>query len=187
MAAKVRASVEGLAPDVSLSPFASALSRDASVTGRLGNTGIAGTAAAGGAGEVPSMGWPGKGGSGPVPGTIGITDSTSTKALQNYNPSGGGVVFVYDPTTKTFVAGKPATGLLDGSPHEQLAPTFGSAENPSLVGGTFQSGPNGEFLTTENSGHYGTNWNDGVRSQFSEWLSDRLGLPVGLQTWNGGF
>ncbi|ATG19706.1 hypothetical protein CO705_07440 [Ralstonia pickettii] len=153
----------------------------------VGNAEVGATSAAGATGEVPSMGWPGKGGSGPAPGTIGITDSTSTKALQNYNPRGGGVEFVYDPATNTFVAGKPATGLFDGSPHEQLARTFGSADNPSLVGGTFQRGPNGEFFTTENSGHYGANWNGAVRAQFSQWLSDRLGLPVVHQTWNGGF
>jgi hypothetical protein len=75
----------------------------------------------------------------------------------------------------------------DRLPLHGLAQTFGSADNPSLVGGTFQRGPNGEFFTTENSGHYGTNWNDAVRSQFSDWLSDRLGLPVVHQTWNGGF
>lgn len=137
--------------------------------------------------QILSLGWPGRGGAGPASGTIGITDSTSVKALQNYRPNGGGVEFVYDPTTNTFVAGKPTRGLFDGSAHEQLAQTIGSMENPSLVGGTFQRGPNGEFFTTENSGHYGRNWNDAVRNQFSQWLSDRLGLPVFHETWNGGF
>ena len=138
-------------------------------------------------GEGLSLGWPGVGGSGPTPGTIGITDSTSTKALQNYNPSGGGIEFVYDPTTNTFVAGKPSIDLFDGSPHEQLAQTFSSADNPAIVGGTLQRGANGEFFTNENSGHYGANWDEAVRSQFSQWLSDRLGLPVIHETWSSGF
>ncbi|MBY4770294.1 polymorphic toxin type 43 domain-containing protein [Burkholderia ambifaria] len=137
-------------------------------------------------GEVPSIGWPGKGGSGPAPGVIGITDSTSVNALRNFYPRGGGVEFVYDPTTNRFAAGSPARGLFDGSPHEQLARSIGSFGNPSLVGGTFQRGPNGEFFTTENSGHYGTNWNDAVRGQFQPWLSNGLGLPVNHQSWGGG-
>ncbi|WLE58852.1 hypothetical protein GIY62_17350 [Burkholderia plantarii] len=91
--------------------------------------------------EVPSIGWPGKGGSGPAPGVIGITDSTSVNALRNFYPRGGGVEFVYDPTTNRFAAGSPTRGLFDGSPHEQLARSIGSFGNPSLVGGTFQRGP----------------------------------------------
>jgi hypothetical protein len=135
--------------------------------------------------EVPSMGWPGKGGSGPAPGVIGITDSTSVNALRNYYPKGGGVEFVYDPTTNRFAAGSPTKGLFDGSPHEQLARSIGSFGNSSLVGGTFQRGSNGEFFTTENSGHYGTNWNDAVRGQFQQWLSNRLGLSVNHENWGG--
>ena len=118
-----------------------------------------------------------------MPGAIGITDSTSVNALRNYYPKGGGVEFVYDPTTDTFVTGRPAPGLTDGSPHEQLAKSIGAADNPSVVGGTLQRGPNGEFFTTENSGHYGTNWTDAVRAQFQQWLSQRLGLPVDHQPW----
>lgn len=61
------------------------------------------------------MGWPGRGGAGPVPGTIGITDSSSVAALQNYYPKGGGVEFVYDPATNQFAAGSPMRGLFDGT------------------------------------------------------------------------
>jgi filamentous hemagglutinin len=149
------------------------------VFGNVGNAGPAGVA-----GEASSLGWPGKGGAGPVPGTIGITDSTSVNALRNYNPKGGGVEFVYDPTTNTFVAGKPARGLFDGSPHEQLAQSIGSPRNSlEVVGGTFQRGPNGEFFTTENSGHYGKNWNNDVRAQFEQWFSERVQRPVNHESW----
>lgn len=127
-------------------------------------------------------GWPGKGGSGPVPGTIGITDETAVGALKNYNPKGDGIEFVYDPFTDTFVTGKPARGLFDGSPHEQLAQSIGAGDKP-VVGGTMSRGENGEFFTTENSGHYGQNWNDSIRDQFEAWLSDRLGVPVKHRNW----
>jgi len=60
--------------------------------------------------------------------------------------TGGGVEFVYNPITNEFVAGTPKKDFFDGSPHEQLAQSIGSKDNPSLVGGTFQRGPNGEFL-----------------------------------------
>jgi len=58
-------------------------------------------------------------GSGPVPGVIAVTDNTSVGVLKNYNPAGG-IEFVFDPTTNTFAVGKPASGLFDGSPHQQL-------------------------------------------------------------------
>lgn len=130
------------------------------------------------------LGWPGRGGAGPVSGTIGITDSTSVRALQEYYPKGGGVEFVYDPTTNRFAAGRPASGLFDGSPHEQLAQAIGSNRYSSeVVGGTFQRGPNGEFFTTENSGHFGNNWNNDVRAQFQQWLSNRVQRPVVHESW----
>jgi hypothetical protein len=129
------------------------------------------------------LGWPGRGGSGPAAGTIGITDSTSTAALRNYYPRGGGVEFVYDPAVNQFVAGSPLKGLFDGSPHEQLAQSIRARNNPALVGGTFQRGPNGEFFTTENSGHYGHNWNNEVRFQFQQWLSGRVNAPVVHESW----
>jgi len=127
-------------------------------------------------------GWPGVGGSGPVSGTIGITDRTSVGALRNYRPKGG-VEFVYDPSTNTFVVGRPLRGLFDGSPHEQLARSIGAYDRP-VVGGTFNRGLNGEVITTEQSGHYGPNWTDATRQQFQSWLSDRLGLVVEHGAWN---
>jgi hypothetical protein len=130
-----------------------------------------------------ALGWPGVGGAGPAAGTIGITDATSTAALRNYYPRGGGIEFVYDPTNSLFVTGAPRAGLFTGSPHEQLARSIGSFDNPRLVGGTLQRGPAGEFFTTENSGHYGHRWTDDVRSQFSDWLGGRVGLPVQHESW----
>lgn len=130
-----------------------------------------------------ALGWPGVGGAGPAPGTIGITDTTSTAALRNYYPRGGGIEFVYDPTNSLFVTGAPRAGLFTGSPHEQLARSIGSFDNPQLVGGTLQRGPAGQFFTTENSGHYGDRWTNDVRSQFGDWLSNRVGLPVQHESW----
>ncbi|KAG9609068.1 hypothetical protein KCV01_g4047, partial [Aureobasidium melanogenum] len=58
-------------------------------------------------GGKSSPGWPGTGGSGPVPGVIAINDQTSVAALRNYYPKRGGIEFVYDPETNTFATGKP--------------------------------------------------------------------------------
>lgn len=128
-------------------------------------------------------GWPGTGGAGPVNGTIGFTNETSTASLRNYYPKGGGVEFVYDPASDIFVAGRPEKGLFNGSPHQQLAQSINASNERVVVGGTFTRGPNGEFFTTEHSGHYGQNWTDPVRSQFEAWLQSRTGVPVTHQPW----
>ncbi|CAI1728408.1 hemagglutinin repeat-containing protein [Serratia fonticola] len=127
-------------------------------------------------------GWPNTGGSGPVPGTIGITDKTSVAALNNYYPKGRGVEFIYDPITNTFVTGRPASGLFTGSPHQQLAQSIGAADRP-IVGGTLMRKADGTFITTENSGHFGSNWNDAIRQQFQTWLSGRTGMSVQHTNW----
>ncbi len=121
-------------------------------------------------------------GSGPVPGVIAITDSTSVGALKNYYPSGGGIEFVYDPTTNTFAVGAPKVGLFDGSPHQKLAQSIG-ANDQNIVGGTFSRAADGSIATTENSGHYGQNWTPQIANQFQKWLSDRVGVPVNHQPW----
>jgi filamentous hemagglutinin len=131
--------------------------------------------------SAPARPWAG---SGPVRGTIGITDDTPVSALQNYNPRGGGAEFVFDPVTRTFVTGKPVRNQGDGSPHEQLARSIGADES-KVVGGTMQRGPNGEFFTNENSGHYGQNWTPEIRVEFQKWLSSRVKKPVDHQTWSG--
>ncbi|WP_197719182.1 hemagglutinin repeat-containing protein [Burkholderia stabilis] len=132
----------------------------------------------------PSSAAPNFSGSGPVPGVIAITDNTSVGALRNYNPSGGGVEFVFDPTTNTFAVGKPKAGLFDGSPHQQLVQSIG-ANDKNIVGGTFSRAPDGSIVTTENSGHYGQNWTPQIWDQFQRWLSDRVGVPVNHQPWGG--
>lgn len=111
-----------------------------------------------------------------------MTDNTSVGALKNYYPSGGGVEFVFDPTTNTFAVGTPKSGMLDGSPHQQLVQTIG-ANDKNVVGGTFTRGPDGSIITTENSGHYGQNWTPQIEAQFQQWLSDRVGVPVRHQPW----
>ncbi|GGY48357.1 PAAR-like domain-containing protein [Pseudoduganella albidiflava] len=126
--------------------------------------------------------WPVTGGSGPVRGTIGITSDTSTLALQRYYPKGGGIEFVYDPITNVFVTGRTPKGMYNGSWHQQLAKAI-NASHDKVVGGTFSRGPHGEFITTEQSGHYGRNWNDPVRAQFEEWLNARVGKPVRHKKW----
>ncbi|WP_208449922.1 hemagglutinin repeat-containing protein [Burkholderia sp. BCC0419] len=134
--------------------------------------------------STPSSTAPNFSGSGPVPGVIAITDNTSVGALRNYNPSGGGVEFVFDPTTNTFAVGKPKAGLFDGSPHQQLVQSIG-ANDKNIVGGTFSRAPDGSIITTENSGHYGQNWTPQIWNKFQQWLSDRVGVPVNHQPWSG--
>jgi hypothetical protein len=154
-----------------------AFKADVIITEQANKLGIAGRALD----KVPT-GWSGTGGSGPVSGTIGITDQTSVAALRNYYPKGGGVEFIYDPATRTFVAGRPASGLFTGSPHQQLAQSIGTTGRP-IVGGTLQRGKGGTFITTENSGHFGRNWTDATREQFQFWLSNRTGMPVKHTAW----
>jgi len=78
--------------------------------------------------EEKATGWPVTGGSGPVPGIIGISGQTSTAALNNYYPKGGAVEFVYDPVNNIFVVGRPSAGLFTGSPHQQLARSIGGPD-----------------------------------------------------------
>ncbi|WP_080495471.1 two-partner secretion domain-containing protein [Burkholderia ubonensis] len=121
-------------------------------------------------------------GSGPVSGVIAITDDTSVAALKNYYPSKGSIEFVFDPTTNTFAVGKPASGLFDGSAHQQLAQAIG-ANDENVVGGGFSRAADGSILTTENSGHYGQNWTPEIWNQFQKWLSNRVGVPVNHTPW----
>ncbi|MDR1113006.1 MAG: hypothetical protein LBL18_04520, partial [Bacteroidales bacterium] len=120
-------------------------------------------------------------GSGPAPGVLGVnSNSTSVAAIKNYYPSEA-IEFVFDPKTNTFVVGRPQSTLFTGSSHEQLARSIG-ADETSVVGGTFRRAPNGEIFTTENSGHYGTNWTDSIRQQFEQ-VMNAYGLPVNHTNW----
>jgi hypothetical protein len=40
------------------------------------------------------------------------------------------------------------------------------ADPATVVGGTLTRGANGEFFTTEQSGHFWRNWTPGIRKQF---------------------
>ncbi|WP_082067103.1 polymorphic toxin type 43 domain-containing protein [Paenibacillus terrae] len=131
-----------------------------------------------GTGNVPT--WKG---SGPTSGVLEVNSSSqSVKAIKNYYPKQGGIEFVFDPKTNTFVVGKPKdTTSFKGSPHQKLAQTI-DADGKTVVGGTFSRGPNGEIYTTENSGHYGQNWTPEVRKQFDEVMKS-YGLPVKHEVW----
>lgn len=111
-------------------------------------------------------------GSGPTSGVLGVEPgSTSTSAVQNYYPKDGSIEFVYDPTTKTFVVGKPNGSGFTGSPHQKLVQSIGSSES-TAVGGMFTRGANGEIVTNELSGHLWKNWTDEIRQQFVDVMTD---------------
>lgn len=123
-------------------------------------------------------------GSGPVPGVIEVSArARSTRILQNYYPRDGGIEFVFDPQTSTFVVGRPhvSTGLT-GSPHERLVRSIGANES-NVVGGIFRRGANGEVLTDEGSGHYGRHWNNETRARFVQFLEEHTGLRVSHSAW----
>lgn len=100
-------------------------------------------------------------GSGPEKGIIGLNaQSKSNKALLNFYPRGG-VEYIYDPTTKTFlVRGSDAQPM-----HEYLANSI-NADKSRVVGGILQRDRNGNFYTNEASGHYWQNWTPAVRQDF---------------------
>ena len=108
-------------------------------------------------------------GSGPAPGLLEVSHRTkSVAATRNYYPKKTGELteFVFDPSTETFVVGRPKAGRLPlESPHQQLARLSG-ADQSVVVGGTFSRTPDGGIRTTEMSGHYGYRWNNQTRKQF---------------------
>lgn len=111
-------------------------------------------------------------GSGPTSGVLGVEPgSTSTSAIQNYYPKDGGIEFVFDPNTNTFVVGKPNGAGVTGSPHQKLVQSIGSSES-TAVGGMFTRGVNGEIITNELSGHLWQNWTNEIRQQFIDVMTD---------------
>ncbi|MFS1514767.1 polymorphic toxin-type HINT domain-containing protein [Chengkuizengella sp. SCS-71B] len=122
-------------------------------------------------------------GSGPAPGVIGVNaNSKSVEALKNYYPKNDGVEFVFDAKTNTFVVGSPKSGSFEGSPHQKLAQTIGADGGENTLGGTFSRGSNGEIITTENSGHYGTNWTSELRQQYQDVMKS-YGIEVQHEKW----
>jgi hypothetical protein len=108
-------------------------------------------------------------GSGTTKGILEVSSRVkSVAAVRNFNPSEARD-FVFDP-----VSGRFATGADQGvGGHDFLRMAIGSSEdNPSFVGGRIlDRGDDGEFITNEWSGHYGYRWNDTIRQQFTDFMS----------------
>ncbi|WP_211251765.1 DUF637 domain-containing protein, partial [Andreprevotia chitinilytica] len=116
-------------------------------------------------------------GSGPAKGVLGVNpDTASVAALKNYSPKQGMIEYVFDPSTSTFVVGRPDPFLSGYSPHENLSVTIGGDPN-TVVGGMFKRSISGEILTNEFSGHYWKNWTPAVRQQFQQFMQSK-DLPV---------
>lgn len=129
-----------------------------------------------------SNGWPGTGGSGPAAGVIAINNTCAVGALKNYFPRFGGVEFIYAPDHDILAVGRPKVGL-NGSWHEQLALLISVNSSTLIVGGMLSRGIQGEFLTGEQSGHFGVSWTPNTRNQFKAWLFQRTRAPVVHNHW----
>jgi filamentous hemagglutinin len=121
----------------------------------------------------PSRDLPNWSGSGPESGVLGVNPlSTSTYALRNFVTNNGGVEFVFDPTTSTFlVRGQNYPGQ-----HSLLAESI-NAPTDQVVGGILTKSNNGTFITNESSGHFWQNWTPELRENFVDTMS-KYGLDV---------
>lgn len=118
-------------------------------------------------------------GSGPVRGVIEVSSRVkSTAAFRNLNPATSRD-FVFDPENERLLVGS----AMKGGGHWGLATTTGMNED-TVVGGELTRGTDGEYLTNELSGHYGENWNDVVRQQFTEFMSS-FDFDVVHTPWGG--
>lgn len=123
--------------------------------------------------------------SGPVPGVLEINSQTgSVGAIKNYKPRNGkSIEFIYDPSQGIFAVGQPKYGSFGlSSGHQRLVQVSG-ANDREVVAGMFTRGPNGEILTNEFSGHFGTRWTTQNRQQFVEFLEQATGVPVNHSEW----
>lgn len=102
----------------------------------------------------------------------------STSAFENLNPATSRN-FVFDPGNERLLVGEAAKG----GGHGGLATSVGMSED-AIVGGELMRGPSGEYLTNEASGHYGLNWTDTIRQQFSDFMSG-YGFNVAHTQWGG--
>lgn len=65
-------------------------------------------------------------------------------------------------------------------PHQRLAQSINANQGTNIVGGTVSKNNSGVFKFTENSGHYGQNWNSTNRKQFSD-LMNRYGFKIKME------
>jgi RHS repeat-associated protein len=118
-------------------------------------------------------------GSGPVSGVLELSSRVkSIAALENFNPATARN-FVFDPGNERLLVGE----AMKGGGHWSLANSIGMNED-TVVGGEIARGPNGEFLTNELSGHYGVNWTNATRMQFTDFMA-RFGFLVVHARWGG--
>ena len=120
-------------------------------------------------GAAPVRGATGGGslaGSGPAKGFIELSDRVkSSAAVRNFSGKNP-VDFVYDPRSRTFVMGNNPAG------HDGAAMAAGLPRDQGLVGGRISRDPGGGLVTTEWSGHYGMNWTDDIRADFSAFMAE---------------
>ncbi|MFI0428878.1 polymorphic toxin type 43 domain-containing protein [Mariniflexile sp. HMF6888] len=106
---------------------------------------------------------------------IGIRRKSAKKFLSwNSQGKNGGIEYIFDLDRKIFALGKSE---YDNHPllsaHENLVQLIGSDINSKrIVGGTVTREANGNWIFTENSGHYGENWTDEIREAFDNFMKE---------------
>lgn len=105
----------------------------------------------------------------------------STAAFENFNPAVPRD-FVFDPASERLLVGGGNMPKILG--HSGLV-SIGGFDEDTVVGGQLGRGTEGEFLTNEWSGHFGTNWTDAVRQQFQNFMSG-FGFNAVHTPWGGG-
>ena len=116
-------------------------------------------------GKIPVGDIPYWKGSGPQSGILGINDlSKSNKAIKNYFPKEGGIEYVFDTKTNTFLVGKAKKHSLR---HPGLADSI-QADHNNVVGGMFSRGKNGEIFLNQHTGHFYKNWTPAIEKQLKE-------------------
>ena len=60
---------------------------------------------------------------------------------------------------------------------------IGSDESSHLVGGTLRRDSKGNFITNEDSGHYGENWTDEIRQKFKNFVESITGKKIEHKKW----
>lgn len=88
---------------------------------------------------------------------------------------------MFDPASERLLVGGRNLPKVFG--HSGLVSVGGFGED-TVVGGQLSRGQGGEFLTNEWSGHFGVNWTDAVRLQFSEFMSS-FGFDAIHTPWGG--